>query len=87
MPNSWTREFIDYSSFFTILAQFINSERKCRLILLDNCSVEMCIVCISFEYGNVKIVAAYIPHVSNACSSADLLAKFDSFCNCVDNIQ
>ena len=47
----------------------------------------MLIIRISFEHGNVIVVAAYIPPVSIAFSSGDLLAKFDFFCTCVNNIQ
>ena len=61
---------------------------KAVSILLDNCSHrEMCIVCISFEHGNVVVVAAYIPPVSNSLSSGALIVEFDFFCTCVNYIQ
>ena len=65
----------------------IKKQFKAVPILLDNCSVEMCSVRVSFEDGYVLVVAAYIPPVSAAFTSGDLLAKFDAFCNHVENIQ
>ena len=55
-------------------------------ILLDNCSRKMYIVRISFDHGNVIVVAAYISPVSNGFSSGDILANFYFFCTYVDNI-
>ena len=64
-----------------------NKQFKAVPILLDNCSVEMCSVRIIFQHGNVIIVAAYIPSVSAASTSCDLLAKFESFYTYVENLQ